>query len=46
MSVLGMDMSVLTGGDRESDEPGADANPRKKLGLLRGVMGDALGIPD
>ena len=47
MAMLGMDMSKLLGGsDRDDAEAPADGDkPKKKRGLLRGVMGGALGIP-
>lgn len=48
MGVLGADLSA--GGEVDEDEPDGDdateaAKPRKKRGLLRGVIGGALGIP-
>lgn len=46
MSLLGMDMaSMMGGGDTDSDTPIGDAKPKKKRGLLRGVVGGALGLP-
>ena len=33
------------GDDAESDAPARDAKPKKKRGLLRGVIGGALGLP-
>lgn len=48
MGVLGADMaSLMRGGDDDgqADAPAEDAKPKKKRGLLRGVIGGALGIP-
>jgi opacity protein-like surface antigen len=47
MGVLGADMSgLMRGGDDDGDDASAeDAKPKKKRGLLRGVIGGALGIP-
>jgi hypothetical protein len=51
MGVLGADFSALSGGsdddeDTRDGDGGAEASrPKKKRGLLRGVIGGALGIP-
>lgn len=49
MSMLGVDLASLMAGsggdDAESDAPARDAKPKKKRGLLRGVIGGALGLP-
>lgn len=48
VSVLGADLSSLMRGasDEDDDAPAEDVKPKKKRGLLRGVIGGALGIPD
>ncbi|MBB6425315.1 hypothetical protein [Sphingopyxis sp. JAI128] len=47
MSMLGVDLASLMadGEDAESDTRTSDAKPKKKRGLLRGVIGGALGLP-
>ncbi len=46
MGMLGVDLAALMGGgDADSDAPAGDAKPKKKRGLLRGVLGGALGLP-
>lgn len=49
MSMLGVDLaSLMAGGsvdDAETDAPTGDSKPKKKRGLLRGVIGGALGLP-
>ncbi|HWT43240.1 MAG TPA: hypothetical protein VN152_11375, partial [Sphingopyxis sp.] len=47
MSMLGVDVaSLMAGGeDADSDTRTSDAKPKKKRGLLRGVIGGALGLP-
>lgn len=46
MGMLGVDLaSLIGGGDTDNDAPVADAKPKKKRGLLRGVVGGALGLP-
>jgi hypothetical protein len=46
MGMLGVDLASLMGGsDTDSDTPAGDAKPKKKRGLLRGVVGGALGLP-
>jgi len=44
MSLLGKDLASMMG-DADSDTPTGDAKPKKKRGLLRGVVGGALGLP-
>lgn len=31
--------------DPDNDAPAGDAKPKKKCGLLRGIIGGALGVP-
>lgn len=48
MSVLGVDLAAMMRGDddgTDSDAPAEETKPKKKRGLLRGVIGGALGIP-
>lgn len=49
MSMLGVDLAGLLGGanddDADGDTPAGDAKPKKKRGLLRGIIGGALGVP-
>jgi len=46
MGMLGVDLaSLMSGADAESDAPASDTKPKKKRGLLRGVVGSALGLP-
>lgn len=48
MSMLGADLSALIGGGDGGDDrdtPAEDAKPKKKRGLLRGLIGGALGVP-
>lgn len=47
MSMLGVDVaSLMAGGeDADSDTRTSEAKPKKKRGLLRGVIGGALGLP-
>lgn len=49
MGMLGVDIaSLMAGGDGEDadeDVPASEAKPKKKRGLLRGVIGGALGLP-
>lgn len=46
MGVLGVDLASLMGeGDADRDAPAGEAKPKKKRGLLRGVVGGALGLP-
>ncbi|HWW55699.1 MAG TPA: hypothetical protein VN047_02290 [Sphingopyxis sp.] len=46
MGMLGVDLASLMGGsDTDSETPAGDAKPKKKRGLLRGVVGGALGLP-
>lgn len=49
MSMLGVDLAGLLGGgsdaDDEEDQPSEGAKPKKKRGLLRGIIGGALGVP-
>lgn len=45
MGMLGVDLASLTGGDAADDDAPADAKPKKKRGLLRGIVGGALGVP-
>ncbi|MHA4837895.1 hypothetical protein [Sphingopyxis sp. MSC1_008] len=46
MGMLGVDLaSLMSGADAESDAPASDIKPKKKRGLLRGVVGSALGLP-
>lgn len=46
MGMLGVDLaSLMGGGDTDSDAPAGDAKPKKKRGLLRGVVGGVLGLP-
>lgn len=46
MSLLGTDLSALMGGGDDDDAAAEDAKPKKKRGLLRGIIGGALGVPD
>ena len=46
MGMLGVDLASLMGDDAAADDaPAADAKPKKKRGLLRGIVGGALGVP-
>lgn len=46
MSMLGVDLASLMGGDNADDDaPEGEAKPKKKRGLLRGIVGGALGLP-
>ena len=45
MGMLGVDLASLTGGVTADDDAPADAKPKKKRGLLRGIVGGALGVP-
>jgi hypothetical protein len=47
MGMLGVDMAeLMRGGDGDGDDaPAEDAKPKKKRGLLRGIIGGALGVP-
>ena len=49
MSMLGVDFSKLMSGDGDGeddgDAPAEDVKPKKKRGLLRGIIGGALGVP-
>jgi len=48
MSMLGLDFSRLMSGeddDEDGEAPAQDAKPKKKRGLLRGIIGGALGVP-
>lgn len=49
MSMLGVDVTSLMasggGDDAENDARAGDAKPKKRRGLLRGVIGGALGLP-
>lgn len=48
MGMLGVDLSSLMAGGGDSadgDTPASDAKPKKKRGLLRGIVGGALGVP-
>ena len=46
MGMLGVDLASLMGGDTADDDaPAADAKPKKKRGLLHGIVGGALGVP-
>ena len=48
ISVLGIDMpSLAPGGEQDAPDitNGEEAKPRKRRGLLRGVVGGALGLP-
>ena len=48
MGLLGADLSALMSrgdDDDDSDAPAEDAKPKKKRGLLRGIIGGALGVP-